>query len=134
MSTDERHQYGQDSEKVDAGPVADTVDAGIADLESVVDHAASPKTVEEAGRLVPRSAADETETDDGLDGEAKPETFEDEPTADDLVAELTPEELASAARMSGIFTDRDALAALAAGLITRGDARNYLAATDVNFG
>ncbi len=115
MSTEERHQYGQES-----------------DAPDVVDHAAAPETVEEAGRLVPRSVADETETDDPSTGaneaiEAKPETFEDEPTADESVAEFTPEQLAAAARMSGISTDRDALTALSNGSITRQDARDYLA-------
>ena len=115
MSTEARHQYGQDS---DAGPDVDTAPP------EVVDHAAAPEAVEDAGRSVPRTVADETESDDETKTE---ETFEDEPTADDLVAELTPEELAAAARMSGISTDRDALKALAAGTITRGDARDYLA-------
>ena len=41
-------------------------------------------------------------------------------------AEPSAEELAAAARMSGIFTDRDALVALSDGTITRGDARDWL--------
>lgn len=129
MSTEERHQYGQESDTPDA-------------VHDVVDHAATPETVEEAGRLVPRTVADETETDDpstgtngktlaDLDDAAKSEndaeeTFEDEPI-NEAAPEPTPEQLAAAARMSCIFTDRDALYALANGSITRDDARKYLA-------
>ncbi len=125
MSTEDRHQYGQENDGLDADNSP----------PDVVDHAAAPETVEEAGRLVPRSAADgtgKTFTDEvDMDDAAKSEddakeTFEDEPTADESVAELTPEQLAAAARMSGISTDRDALVAVSDGTITRGDARDWL--------
>ena len=60
MSTEERHQYGQADDGEDTAPTHEVnLSAG-----DVVDHAATPETVEEAGRLVPRSVADEAEHDD----------------------------------------------------------------------